>query len=402
MNILFLTISRFTDFTERGIYTDLLRKFATEGHNVYVVSPRERRFGISTKLTHQGLGAILGVRTLNLQKTNVLEKGIGTVLMEFQFRAAIKKFLRRMKWDLILYSTPPITFPRVLNYLKRNNPSAKTYLLLKDIFPQNAVDLGMFSKKSLIYKSFRKKEKQLYQLSDYIGCMSPANVRYVCEHNPEISPERVDVAPNSIELVLNHSVSSIEEKKSIRRKYGIPIDRPVFIYGGNLGKPQGIVFLIRCLEANANREDCFFLIIGTGTELPKLKKWYQENHPVSVKVMNGLPKVEYDVLVRSCDVGLIFLDHRFTIPNYPSRLLSYLEYKMPVLCVTDPNTDIGRIAVENGYGIWCESNSVEGFTSAIENLLTSDCAVMGENGYRFLCENYLVENTYATIMSHYV
>ena len=31
---------------------------------------------------------------------------------------------------------------------------------------------------------------------------------------------------------------------------------------------------------------------------------------------------------------------------------------MPVLCATDPNTDIGTIAEENGYGYWCESNSL--------------------------------------------
>lgn len=401
MNILFLTISRFTDITARGIYPDLLRKFAKEGHNVYVVSPRERRFGVPTGLTRQELGTILGVKTLNLQKTNVIEKGLGTVLMESQFKSAIKKYLKGMKWDLILYSTPPITFPRVIKYLKRQNPSAKTYLLLKDIFPQNAVDLGMFSKKSLIYKYFRRKEKQLYRLSDYIGCMSPANVRFVCDHNPEVSPERVEVAPNSIELLPEAPVS-LEEKASIQEKYGIPEDRPVFIYGGNLGKPQGIDFLIKCLDVNAHRENGFFLVIGTGTELPKLKKWYQETRPVSVKVMDGIPKAEYDILVRSCDVGLIFLDHRFTIPNYPSRLLPYLENRMPVLCVTDPNTDIGKIAVENGYGIWCESNSVEGFTVAVENMLASDFAGMGENGYRFLCENYLVDNTYSTIMAHYV
>lgn len=401
MNILFLTISRFTDFSERGIYTDLLRKFAKEGHNVYVVSPRERRFGMSTELIHQGQGTILGVKTLNLQKTNVIEKGLGTILMESQFKLAIKKYLKGMKWDLILYSTPPITFPRVIKYLKRNNPSAKTYLLLKDIFPQNAVDLGMFSNKGLIYHYFRRKEKQLYRLSDLIGCMSPANVRYVCEHNPEISPERVEVAPNSIELVPSNT-ESLEEKKNVRKRYGIPDDRPVFIYGGNLGKPQGIDFLIECLDVNAHREDCFFLIIGTGTELPKLKKWYQETRPFSVKVMDGIPKDEYDVLVRSCDVGLVFLDHRFTIPNYPSRLLSYLEYRMPVLCVTDPNTDIGEIAMKNEYGIWCESDSVEEFTVSLQNMLSSDMATMGEKGYLFLCENYLVENTYSTIMGHYV
>ena len=398
MNILFLTISRFTDITARGIYPDLLREFAKEGHNVYVVSPRERRFGVPTGLTRQEQGTILGVKTLNLQKTNVIEKGLGTVLMESQFKSAIKKYLKGMKWDLILYSTPPITFPKVIKYLKRENPSAKTYLLLKDIFPQNAVDLGMFSKKSLIYKYFRRKEKELYRLSDHIGCMSPANVRFVCKHNPEVFPAKVEVAPNCIEPVKQVPV----DRDAIRQKYGLPTDRPVFIYGGNLGKPQGIDFLIRCLDENANRENCFFLVIGTGTELPKLKKWYQEKTPASVKVMDGIPKNEYDVLVQSCDVGLIFLDHRFTIPNYPSRLLPYLENRMPVLCVTDPNTDIGRIAEENGYGLWCESDSVERFTITLERMFSSDIAKMGEAGYRFLCDNYLVQNTYSTIMSHYV
>ena len=398
MNILFLTISRFTDITARGIYPDLLRKFATEGHNVYVVSPRERRFGIPTGMTWQDQGAILGVKTLNLQKTNVVEKGLGTILLEPQFKSAIKKYLKGMKWDLILYSTPPITFPRIIKYLKRKNPSAKTYLLLKDIFPQNAVDLGMFSEKSLIYRYFRKKEKHLYQLSDHIGCMSPANVKFLREHNPDVLSEKVEVAPNSIELVSPASF----DRDDIRRKYGLPHDRPVFIYGGNLGKPQGIEFLIRCLDANSQRENCFFLVIGTGTELPKLKKWYQEKQPSSVKVMDGIPKGEYDVLVHSCDVGMIFLDHRFTIPNYPSRLLPYLENKMPVLCVTDPNTDIGRIAEENGYGLWCESDSVNQFTVTLEKMISSDLAKMGEAGYRFLCDNYLVRNTYFTIMSHYV
>ena len=74
------------------------------------------------------------------------------------------------------------------------------YLLLKDIFPQNAVDLGMFSKGGLLYRMFRKKEERLYQLSDYIGCMSPANVDYILRHNREVDIHRVEVCPNSIEL----------------------------------------------------------------------------------------------------------------------------------------------------------------------------------------------------------
>lgn len=395
MNILFLTISRFTDITVRGIYPDLLRKFIEEGHKVYVVSPRERRLGIKTGAVSQGEATLLGVKTLNIQKTNVVEKGIGTVLLENQFESAIRKHLGDISFDLILYSTPPITFPKVIQYLKKKNPKAKTYLLLKDIFPQNAVDLGMMRKRGL-YRFFRRKEKKLYALSDFIGCMSPANVEYVLHNNPEIAREKVEVAPNSIELVRGLHI----DKEAIRRKYHLPTDRPIFIYGGNLGKPQGIPFLIQCMDVNLNRTDSHIVIIGTGTEQPKLKEWYQKAKPRSVTVMDGLPKEEYDKLVASCDVGLIFLDHRFTIPNYPSRLLSYLENKMPVLCATDPNSDIGPIAEKNGYGYWCESNSVEAFATILDKMVHSDLQEMGAKGYEFLKEHYLVDNTYNAIVSH--
>ena len=116
--------------------------------------------------------------------------------------------------------------------------------------------------------------------------------------------------------------------------------------------------------------------------------------------MDRLPKAEYDQFVAACDVGLIFLDHRFTIPNFPSRLLSYLEHKMPVLCAVDPNTDMGRIAQENGFGYWCEINSVASFTHILDKMIQADRTSMGEKGYQYMKAHYLVENTYDAIVSH--
>lgn len=393
---------------QRGIYADLMRKFRDEGHNVYIVSPCERRLKQQTHIYDVDGVKMLKVWTLNIQKSNIIEKGVGTLLIENQFTKAIKKHLSEVRFDLILYSTPPITFPKVITYLKRRNPEAISYLLLKDIFPQNAVDIGLMATsgvKGILYNYFRNKEKKLYELSDFIGCMSPANVEFVLKYNPEVSADRVEVAPNSVELMPELTVSEENAKRQtersyMRHKYHLPYDKTIFIYGGNLGKPQGIPFLIECLDANANREDCYFLVIGSGTELPKLMQWYDEKRPKSVKVMKGLPKAEYDELVRTCDVGLIFLDHRFTIPNYPSRLLSYLENKMPVLCATDPNTDIGKIAEENGYGYWCESNSVGAFSAILDKMIKADSKAMGENGYKYLKDNYLVSNTYNAIVSH--
>lgn len=404
MNVIFLTIAVITDVEKRGIYNDLMRKFRDSGHQVYIVTPSERRLGHSTCLVESHGVHILNVKTLNIQKTNVLEKGIGTLLIERQFKAAIKKYLGDVRFDLITYSTPPITFTNVVKYLKQSNPQAVSYLQLKDIFPQNAVDIGMFSEKGLFHWYFRRKEVELYRNSDYIGCMSPANVEFLLKHNPDIEANRVEVAPNSIELI-ERTIDSGQlemERRLVRTKYNLPTDGTIFIYGGNLGKPQGIDYLIRCLHANMDRRNCFFLIVGSGTDYRKIEDWIKKQaaENLHVKLIRFLPKEEYEMLVRACDVGLIFLDHRFTIPNYPSRLLSYLENKMPVICATDVNTDIGRIAEENGYGYWCESVEPEDFVALVDKMLVSDRKSMGEKGYQFLKDHYLVEHTYNAIMKH--
>ena len=403
MNIIFITVSNINSIKEKGIYADLMRKFRDEGHQVHIVSPIERRFGQETHVIDTDGVKILKVRTLNIQKTNVVEKGIGTLLIEKQYQSAIKKKLGDVKFDLILYSTPPITFTNVVRFLKKRNPHAISYLLLKDIFPQNAVDIGMFGEKSVFNWYFRKKEVSLYKSSDYIGCMSPANVEYLLKHNSFLEKNMVEVAPNAHELIERKLEDGQEsaERYYIRKKYDLPTNIPIFIYGGNLGKPQGIDYLIKCLDANKRRLDCYFIVVGNGTEYSKLEAWYKVNHTLNMKLMQRLPEEDYDMLVRSCDVGLIFLDYRFTIPNYPSRLLGYIENKMPVICATDVNTDIGRIAEENGYGYWCESVKPEDFTALVDKMLKSDRKAMGEKGYEFLKNNYLVEHTYNKIMSHF-
>lgn len=402
MNILFLTMSSSVkNIQSSGIYNDLIRMFRDEGHNVYIIYPNERRSGLPTALTiNDGINC-LAVRTLNLQKTTIFEKGIGQLLLESQFKFALKRYFYNVKFDLILYSTPPITFNNVIKYAKKKSyNNVLTYLLLKDIFPQNAVDLGMMSKtgvKSILYKMFRKKEEELYCISDYIGCMSPANVEYLLKHNPSICKEKVEVAPNSCDIPNKRTTI---DKVSIRKKYNLPIDKPILIYGGNMGKPQGISFLIKCMQTVKERNDCHFLIIGDGTEYHKLETFMKENMPKSISLFRILPKDDYDVLVEACDVGLIFLDYRFTIPNYPSRLLSFLIGKKPIIAITDSNCDVGTIAEKNGYGFYCPSNSVEAFTKTIDKILASDIKTMGEKGYQFFLDNYTTEHTYNTIIKH--
>lgn len=393
MRVLFLTLIEINSIEERGIYQDLLRKFVTEGHEVVIVSPLERRRKVATNLKVMENVTILQVKTFNIQKTNIFEKGLGTLAIEYQFLSAIKKHLKHQKFDVILYSTPPITFYKIIDFIKKRD-NALAYLLLKDIFPQNAVDMKMIKSKSFLHNFFVQKEKKLYAISDAIGCMSQANVDFVVTHNPEITASKVEINPNSIEPQF---IEYTEETKiAIKKKYQLPLDKKILIYGGNLGKPQGLEFLLQTIVSTPNQE-VYFLIIGDGTQFVTIQKWFENQQPKNAKLIQSLPKKEYDTLLGACDVGLVFLHKDFTIPNFPSRLLPYLEMKMPVIAATDKNSDIGKVIEEFNCGVWVLTGDSNKMQEAIAKcLLMYD--IMGENSKKLLLEKYTVENSYQQII----
>ena len=399
MNVLFLSISAIPHVGGHSISLDLLHEFKRNGHDIYIVAAVERKDNTDTYLAEEAGCKILRVKTGNNKKANLIEKGLNTLMLPKLYIKAIKKYYSDVKFDLVMYATPPITHYDTVKYIKKRD-GAKSFLLLKDIFPQNAVDIGMMTRsgvKGVIYKSFRKKEKQLYAISDRIGCMSEANVEYVLKHNPEVSPEKIGVCPNSIEV--QDMTISDEDRIAVREKYGIPTDKKVFVYGGNLGRPQGIPFIIECFKAQMKNDNAYFLVVGDGTEFSKLQAFFDEAKPTNMKLMKKLPKEDYDRMVAACDVGMIFLDHRFTIPNFPSRLLAYMQAAKPVLACTDPNTDIGKVIVEGGFGWWCESNDVEAFGKAVDAALEADHSVMKEKELEYLREHYTVERAYDLIVN---
>lgn len=398
MNILFLTL----DFSEsRGIYTDLMKEMKARGNEVYVVTPIEKKYGQETSLTDiDGLN-VLKVKTRNLQKVNKIEKGISTLMLEKQLIKAIDEYLCDIKFDLIVYSTPPITFSKAVNHVKQRD-GASTYLMLKDIFPQNAVDIEMFKENGLLYKFFRKKEIDLYNTSDYIGCMSQGNVDFVLNHNNFIPKDKVEILPNTI-TPIDQEILNDNDKKVIRSKYNIPTYKTVLVYGGNLGKPQGIDFLIECIKHNEKRSNTFFLIIGSGTEYTKVENYIKENNIKNTALYSYMPKEDYDNVVRACDIGLVFLDKRFTIPNIPSRILTYMEFGMPIIAATDKNTDLGNIIESGGFGLWSESKCVEDFYSNVDKICNDEqiSKIMGINGRKYLEKNYTSQNAYEIIMKHF-
>ncbi len=397
MNILFVSIGELPPISGHSISVDLIHELMRRGHNVYAICAKNNDASENVTLTDECGCKVLRVKIGANKKANIIVKGITTLRAPGKYIRAIKKYFADVKFDLVMYPTPPVTQYKTVRFIKHRD-GAKSYLLLKDIFPQNAVDIGMMRKggiKGIIYRYFRRKEKRLYAISDKIGCMSRANKEYLLRHNPEIPEDRVEICPNSIEF-FDMRIDEGEREK-MRIKYSLPLDKKIFVYGGNLGKPQGIPHLMDCLLRCEDIEGAHFLIVGDGTEYKRLSAFFEEKQLRNATLMQKLPKEDYDRLVSACDIGMIFLDKRFTIPNFPSRLLGYMQAGLPTLSSTDKNTDVGEVITSAGFGYSCVSDDPDAFRELVLRALTDDLSAMGERAIEYLKENYTVEVAYEII-----
>lgn len=335
-----------------GIYQDFIREISKKVDNVYVVSPIEKREGKQTHLIDEGNVKILRVKTGDLTKTSKIKKGINQLSLESKFRKAIIKNMGSINVDVIIYSTPPMTFSNLISSLK-DKYNAISYLMLKDIFPQNALDLGMMKKRSMVYKLFRKKELDTYNISDLIGVMSEANKEHIA-NNSNVNRKKIHIFRNSSYDYLNKF--NDDDKKRLQ-DYGLDSSKKTIIYGGNIGEPQGPKNIINFIKRFDEVENANLLIIGNGTKFSGVKK--AANNKRNVYVFDRLPKEDYDNLLNLSDIGLIFLDEKFTIPNYPSRMTSYVCLGKPVLASVDNSTDLSDEIIKYQFGLVNKANEID-------------------------------------------
>ncbi len=380
MDILYLTLSD-PDIHSTGIYADLVNGLSEAGHKVTIVYADDPDVTKKTNLVHEKNGIdMLRVKCGKVFGVNFIIKGINTLLVEPLLKRAISQHLSDRHFDIVIYATPPVTFANVVKYCKKKYRCA-SFLMLKDIFPQNAVDLGLFSENGIIHRVFRNKEKALYKVSDTIGCMSRKNMEYILAHNKEISKEKCMVFPNTIGVkYLKQPEPHLKEDDKLR-----------FIFGGNLGKPQAIDFLLEAISSDRirNNDRLEFYFVGNGSETEKVRKACEQSKNAVFK--DFLPPEEYNKIMNKCDVGIISLDSKFTIPNYPSRTLGYMSMSKPMLACTDRNTDIRELIEEEAKcGKWCPSDDVDSFCDAVDWFLGNidNLSILGENGRKYLEENF--------------
>lgn len=397
MNILFISIA-WPAPGNQNLYSNLMDEFVLHGHSVSVAATHHENAQSERDLTEENGISVLRIHSGKIMKTSYLKKAIVLLTLGGKLKKAIYRNFGNERFDLIIAPTPPITLSVLYKKLKRKY-QASFYLLLKDIWPQDAVDQNVFKKHSIPWIYFRLFEKRLYKVADYIGTMSPLGAKYIRSKNSFIPLHKVEVCPNSIRPA---NVISNKSGHEIRDKYGIPRDACVFIFSGNLGVGHGLHFLLEAFQALSDYSGAYFVIGGAGTHYSFLESKLAETSPGNVFLYNWLPREDFEKILTTSDVGLILLN-KYTSPQFPSRLLSYLEYSKAVLCAVNDRTDIGTIVEQEGCGRTVNHGDLESFLDAVRFLSEhpEERKRMGENSRNLIMDRYTVSHSYKIIMNHF-
>jgi glycosyltransferase involved in cell wall biosynthesis len=283
--------------------------------------------------------------------------------------------------------TPPITLTPLV-WVMKSLTKSRSYLILRDIFPQNAVDLGLISKFGFNHLLFRWLERWTYRVHDQIGCMSPANIAYVLDRNPSVDPKKLHILANWISA---NSLQQEVDRTSSRAALGLKRSDFVCVFGGNLGKPQKPGFLIPVAEALRDEVSIRIIVVGGGTERDTLIAEKKSRNLSNLEVWDRLTRSQFQELLSAADVGFVLLDERFTIPNIPSRLVGYWAAGLPVLAATDSATDICESFIGRFGGGRCVAmGDVAGFVEEIRWLgdHPSQASEMGAMGKSAVAKHF--------------
>jgi glycosyltransferase involved in cell wall biosynthesis len=161
-------------------------------------------------------------------------------------------------------------------------------------------------------------------------------------------------------------------------------------------------FLIDVAEQAKNDNNIGFVLVGDGTEKNRIKKIVKEKDLKNVLILDMLPRLDYLRLLKESDAGVVTLSDKFTIPNIPSRTLSYWSLKKPVIAAIDRNTDFGDILESCSGGLWSIIGNVPDFINNIYKLYNDRALAkqMGQNGFNLVSNELNPGNTYNIIINN--
>ncbi len=338
---------------------DLSREFGRQGHHLLVMLPAAEQ--VEPWLLEKVEGVqVLRLRAPRMKDVSYVRRTIAEFLMPFFMRWNLKKSpLADEHWDGVIWYSPSIFHGPLVSGLKKVS-GCKGYLIVRDIFPEWAVDMGLMGR-GLPYRFFDAIAHYQYSVADVIGVQTPGNRGYFDHWRQQ--PGR------NLEVLQNWLDKPAQERCPIRVNETALAGRKVFVYAGNMGIAQGMDILLDLAEKLRHRTDVGFFFVGRGSDSSRLKASAKDRKLDNVLFYDEIHPDEIPNLYSQCSAGVVALDPRHKSHNIPGKFLTYMQSGLPVLANVNPGNDLAEIVRSEDVGQVCETNQVDDLLQMVENLL---------------------------------
>jgi glycosyltransferase involved in cell wall biosynthesis len=339
---------------------DLSREFVRQGHHLTVILP-DADLCQAWSIEEMDGAQILRLKAPRTKDISYVRRTISEFLMPFVMRRNLASSpLADMKWDGVVWYAPSIFHGPLANALKRAS-QCKGYLIIRDIFPQWAADMGLMRKRMLPFRFFDAVARYQYSVADTIGVQTPGNLSYFSEWKRNHG-RRLEVLPNWL--------GDAADVRCTIRIVSTPLaGRKIFVYAGNMGVAQGMDILLDLAERLQSRTDVGFLFVGRGTDASRLAALARARGLANVLFRDEIHPDEIPDLYAQCHVGMVALDPRHKSHNIPGKFLTYMQSGLPVLANINAGNDLAGIIRKEKVGIVSEDNDVHSLHMMAEELL---------------------------------
>lgn len=323
---------------------DLADEFIAQGDVVSIVIPGE----LQSEVIHERIGKnliIFRVKAFRTKDVSYFRRLFSEFINPYLIWGRLKKCgsFASAPIDLVVWYSPSIFWGALVARIKKqwNCPS---YLILRDIFPDWAIDLGLIGALNPITFLLKRVASYQYQQANVIGVQSPNNLNYLTQQYPVLKA-KVGVLWNWMRMDSSHEKCLIRvSKTSLEGKY-------VFVYAGNIGVAQGVDLFLRIIQSFHGHPNVGFLFVGRGSEMNSLHQKVIENKIMNVLFFPEIPSGQINDLYSQCSAGILALDGRHRTHNIPGKFVSYMHSGLPVFGLVNPGNDLINLVDQHHLGI---------------------------------------------------
>lgn len=374
---------------------ELAEGLKKRGHNIWVATtypkyylPKEFESQKFELFSDEAGIKVIRIKTLPLKKVNFIIRGVSQLIMPFLFFFKIKKYVRE-KLDVVIVYSPPLPLALVGSMVKKRY-GAKFFLNIQDIFPQNAIDLGVlrgWKHKPAIWL-FEWMEKKAYKEADKITFHSEGGRKFLIEKKG-VSKEKIITLHNWVDI---EPFKNLTQNISFRKKYGLE-GKFIILFGGIMGPAQGMEFVVEVARKLADLKDLVFLLVGDGSEKPRIEKSIKEYNLNNIIIKPFVSKEEYPYLVKDSDVGLVCLSSNNKTSFVPGKILGYMAAEKPIVAFLNKESDGFDVLKEAKCGYAVKSDDLKEAEKITRKIYAEKNKLkeIGESGFKYASKNLAVD-----------